>query len=300
MRTILVAGAAGEVGRAVVASLAARGARVRALVHSRSVAGVESVHGDLADPASLAVALAGVDSACFITPHHADEQHLGTSFVEACEAARLRRLVYVSAYHPIARSLIVQRVLDALIGAIGPHYRAKLAVERRVRRSPLSPVVLCPSNFYQNDELALPEILAGEYPNPIGTRPASRVDTRDIGDAVARALVDDDVASGVYPLVGPELWTGPQLANVWSQALGMDVRYAGNDIERWRDRVGSRMPTARARDFGKTYRVIQRFGIPASAKTIARTTALLGRPPHDFRSYVAEQVTSPATLRAAR
>jgi uncharacterized protein YbjT (DUF2867 family) len=288
----LVAGAAGEVGRAVISSLALRVARVRALVHSQPVSGVESVRGDLADRASLAAALDGVDCACFITPHHEDEERLGMTFIEACEAAQLRRLVYISAFHPSFRSLFVQRMVDAVLGVIGPHYRAKLAVERRVRRSPLSPVVLGPSNFYQNDELALPEILAGEYPNPMGMRPTSRVDTRDIGDAAARALVDDDVASGAYPLVGPDVWTGPQIAAAWSEALGSDVRYAGDDIERWRQRVGARMTPARATDFGKTYRVIQRFGAPASAKMIAKTTALLGKPPRDFRSYVAEQITS--------
>ena len=47
MTTILVAGASGEVGRCVVRSLTERGARVRVLVHSTPVAGVESVRGDL-------------------------------------------------------------------------------------------------------------------------------------------------------------------------------------------------------------------------------------------------------------
>lgn len=294
MATILVAGAAGDVGRSVVSSLVARGARVRALVHSRplAVAGVESVQGDLAEPASIARALIDCDAACFITPHHRDEATLGVSFVAACEAARLRRLVYVSAFHPLSRSRLVQRLYDMLIGAIGPHYRAKLRVERRVRASVLSPVVLCPSNFFQNDELALPEILAGTYPNPMGHRPANRVDTRDIGDAAARALLDEDVESGAYPIVGPDAWTGPELAEVWAEALGMPVAYAGDDVERWRATVGARMPAAKAADFGKTYRVIQRFGIPATARAIARTTALLGRPPRDFRAYVREQIAT--------
>jgi uncharacterized protein YbjT (DUF2867 family) len=298
MGAILIVGAAGEVGRAVIASLVARGARLRALVHSTPVDGVESVRGDLTDPASLAAALADCDGACFITPHHADEQQLGMSFIAACQAAQLRRLVYVSAYHPVSGSLAMQRVLDGILGMIGPHYRAKLAVERAVRKSRLSPVVLGPSNFYQNDELALPEIQAGRYPNPMGDKPVSRVDTRDIGDAAARALLDDDVAPGAYPLVGPDVWTGAQVAAVWSEALGQPVAYPGNDIETWRATVGARMrPEARANDFGKTYRILQRFGAPANAKKIAQTTALLGRPPRDFRSYVSEQVER---LRGAR
>ncbi|KAB2899592.1 MAG: NAD(P)H-binding protein [Kofleriaceae bacterium] len=289
MTRILVAGAAGEVGRAVVSSLLDRAAEVRVLVHSTPVDGGERVRGDLGDPGSIARALIDCEAACFITPHHADEERLGRNFVDACEAARLRRLVYVSAYHPLSRSRVVQRLLDTLIGFVGPHYRAKLRVERRVRGTTLSPVALCPTNFYQNDELALPEILAGLYPNPMGDKAVSRVDTRDIGDAAARALLDD-VEEGAYPVVGPQPWTSDQTAAAWSEALGTPVSYAGDDIERWRRSVGARMPAAKATDFAKTYRVIQRFGIPASARAIARTTALLGRPPRDFKSYVREQV----------
>jgi uncharacterized protein YbjT (DUF2867 family) len=284
MTTILVAGASGDLGTAVIRSLTARGARVRALVHAARVDGIESVRGDLADPSSLANALSGCDAAFFMTPHHAEEERLGHTFIGACETARIRRLVYVSAYHPLARSRIVQRLLDAVIGAIGPHYKAKLRVERRVRDAA---VVLCPSNFYQNDELALDEIRAGLYPNPIGRKPANRVDTRDVGDAAAIALLDD-LAPGSYPVVGPEPWTGERCAAVWSTALGRDVTYAGDDLVRWHATVGARMTDAKRSDFARTYRVIQRFGIPASARTIARTTALLGRPPRDFRSYVAE------------
>jgi uncharacterized protein YbjT (DUF2867 family) len=196
--------------------------------------------------------------------------------------------VFVSSFHP-RTWLPLQAALDGIVGLIGPHYRPKFQVERRVRASPLSPVVLGPSNFYQNDELALPEILAGSYPNPMGRRRLNRVDVRDIGDGVARVLVDDDVAPGAYPIVGPDNWTGDAVAQVWSEALGRPVTYGGDDVERWRSTVGARMqPPRRGDDFARTYRIIQRFGAPANARTIAKTTALLGRPPRDFRSYCAE------------
>src|SRR4051794_24693048 len=64
MNMILVTGASGNVGREVVKQLAAQNQLVRALVrHPKPGAfpnGVESVAGDLNQPASLAAALAGV------------------------------------------------------------------------------------------------------------------------------------------------------------------------------------------------------------------------------------------------
>lgn len=145
-------------------------------------------------------------------------------------------------------------------------------------------MVLCPSNFYQNDELCLPEILGGHYPQALGTKRANRVDTRDIGDAAARAFLDD-IASGSYHVVGPEQWTAAQCADVWSKALGREVRYAP---EQWSASVAARLPPAKAHDFAKTFRVIQRYGIPVNPAAVERTTALLGKPPRRYRDYVAE------------
>lgn len=270
MTTTLVAGATGEVGGQVIRALVERGASVKRLVRPDA---------DLADRASIDRMLVGCDTACFITPHHVDEEQLGHNFIDACEAAGIRRLVYISAYHPLSRSRIIQRLFDGLIGLIGSHYKAKIRVERRVRHSQLSPVVLCPTNFYQNDELCLPAILDGHYTQALGHKRSNRVDTRDIGDAAAIALTTD-LASGSYQLVGPDMWTAPQCASVWSEALGRPVTYAP---ERWAPNVSA----AKASDFEKTFRVIQRYGIYASRGAVARTTALLGRPPRSYRDYVA-------------
>jgi uncharacterized protein YbjT (DUF2867 family) len=148
----------------------------------------------------------------------------------------------------------------------------------------MSPVVLCPSNFYQNDELCLPEILAGHYPQALGHKRHNRVDTRDIGDAAARALLDD-IPSGVYPIVGPDLWTSSQTTALWSSALDRPVDYAP---DLWPTSVAPRIGAAKASDFEKTFRVIQRYGIYAGRRSVAQTTALLGRAPRSYRDYVAE------------
>jgi uncharacterized protein YbjT (DUF2867 family) len=293
----LVVGASGEVGREVMRALQDRGAAARALVRVTRPTGGEHVEGDLAVRASLDRALDGCDVAVFMTPHHVREEQLGHNFIDACEAAGIRRLVYLSAIHPLSRSRLVQRLFDGLVGLVGPHYKAKLRVERRVRASRLSPVVLCPTSFFQNDELCLPEILAGRYPQPLGDRAVNRVDTRDIGDAVARALLDE-IPPGAYPLVGPEAWTGRGCARVWSDALGMEVSYAGDDLELWRRTVGARMPEARAADFARTYRVIQRFGARTSTRARDITEWLLGAAPRDYGAYVAERVER-FTARAA-
>jgi uncharacterized protein YbjT (DUF2867 family) len=290
MREVLVVGGRGRVGREVLRALGQTSANVRSLVRKPSVnapAGVREVVGELGDRASLDAALAGVESAFFITPHDEREEQLGETFIAAATAAGVRRLVFASAFHPDFTSKLGFSLFVGLMGLL-THYGPKLRVERRVRLAKASPVVLMPSNFYQNDELYLPEILAGRYPQPLGTRGVNRVDCADIGAAAARALTDERVDAGAYPLVGPEpALTGPECAAVWARVLGRDVAYDG-DLERWWALVEGRMHARERRDFGKTYKLFTRARPAAKPRELERTITILGRSPRAYADYVAE------------
>lgn len=284
-------GGRGRVGREVLGALSRKGARVRSLVRAPSsgplLPGVREVVGDLGDRPSLDRALAGVDAAFFVTPHAENEEALGRVFVEAAVAAGVRRVVFASAYHADFRSVLAYRLFAAAMGVV-THYGPKLRVEGHVRRCGASPVVLMPSNFFQNDELFLPELRQGRYPQPLGERGANRVDCRDIGDAAARAMLDPSVAAGAYPLVGPDpALTGPECAAVWASVLGREVRYEGS-LGQWRALVADRMQARERDDFGKTYALFGRVRVQAKPEELARTTALLQRPPRAYRDYVAE------------
>lgn len=249
--------------------------------------------GDLRDPAALDAALAGVEAASFVTPHDLDEEALGRAFLAAAERAGLRRIVFSSAYHPDAKSTFGFAILAGLIGLF-THYGPKLRVELAVRRSRMSPVVLMPSNFYQNDELVLPEILAGRYAQPLGRKGVSRVDCRDIGEAAARALTDPSVASGAYPLVGPEpALTGPDCAARWAEALGREVRYEA-DVPSWRALVEARMHAREREDFAKTYRIFARRRVESRAAERERAARVVGRPLTRYADYVRDEAAKQA------
>lgn len=286
---ILIIGATGSVGAEAAAACVAAGADVRALVRSPSAAlpdGVRPVSGDLADAPSVTAALKDIDAALYVSPHHAREEELGRSFVAAASA--VPRLVFAGAFHPYSRYRPLHSVLCWATGLVGPHYRPKLAIEQLMRRR--DAVVLMPTNFFQNDDLFRQELVRdGVYPLPLGRRGVNAVDTRDIGDAAARALLDPSVAPGPYPLVGPDSPTGAERAAAWAEALGRDVRYAGDDIDTWDRLVADRMNDAKRQDFKKTLAVLQRFGAPTSGSDLAATTALLGRAPRSFADYARDR-----------
>lgn len=107
MQTVLVTGAAGFLGGAIVARLRADGMRVRAFVRpGRAVTADEVVEGDLRDREALARAVAGVDAVVHAGARVATtgewEEFEATNvaatrtLIELARAAGVRRIVHVS------------------------------------------------------------------------------------------------------------------------------------------------------------------------------------------------------------
>lgn len=294
-RPVLVAGATGSVGREVATCLWQKGARVRLFVRpSANVAafpaGVERAVGDLADRDALRRGLEGAKSAFFIAPHDDAEEEMGAAIIAACVQARVR-LVFVG-FHA-AGAFRAQRWLKrALYGLIMPHYAAKLRISEAVLRSATRPVLLLPGNYYQNDEVCKPEILQGVYPMPLCSFP--RVDTRDVGEAAARALLDPSVPPGAYWVVGPKSLSGKETAADWSRALGRQVRYVP-DLSGTDALLAARVGGRKAADFQKTYRLLGRFWVPTLASQLRQTAFLLGRRPKSHVDYARE--VAPGWLR---
>ena len=93
---ILVTGATGSVGGAVLRELLARGAGPLRAVYRDAKdrpalpTGVEAVRADFADPASLDAALAGVESAYLVCAAIPQLVELEAAFLEACASAARR------------------------------------------------------------------------------------------------------------------------------------------------------------------------------------------------------------------
>jgi uncharacterized protein YbjT (DUF2867 family) len=290
--TILVVGATGTVGGAAARSLLASGARVRALVRSdpdpNDFSGVELVRGDLADAAAVQKALTGVRAAVYVSPHERDEELIGERFVGACERAGVR-LVFVGV-HIDAPTRVGRALRRFLFGRLLAHYVPKFRIAERARVSSASPVVLMPTNFFQNDEIFRRELLAGSFVQPF-ERPINRVDVRDIGDAAARACLDASLPPGAYPVVGPESLDGKSCAESWTAELGQRVAYDPDDA-RFAGAVARELRGKKRDDFLASYAVIRKLAMPTSERDLARTRALLGRAPTSYAKYVHDTVTA--------
>src|SRR5262249_11485983 len=138
---VLVVGAAGRVGRAVVGELQRRGRPVRALVRRTPpmpfAAGVEVVVADLTEPDSLAPALDGVDG---VVLGWAAGPVAGPAVVERL-ARSVRHVVLLSSPHQTPRPFFRQPNPMAALRAL---------LERELAASGLSTVILRPGMFAAN------------------------------------------------------------------------------------------------------------------------------------------------------
>ena len=287
--TILVTGSTGRIGAQVVDQLARSGRTVRALTRSPEKAsfppGVVAVKGDLLDADAMRAALAGVKTLFLLVSNAPDELTQAVNTLGLARDAGVQGIVYLS----VTRSGEYTDV---------SHFTAKHAVERMIEQMDLPATILRPSYFFQNDAMQKdPLQKAGLYVSPVGDVGVSMVDVRDIADAAVLELLRRDRADTALPRVtyelsGPDALTGSSLAALWTDTLGRNVRYAGNDLDAFEKNMKSRAPAWIAYDMRAMMRRYQHDGAVATSADLDRLTTLLGRPPRRYRDFAAETAQS--------
>lgn len=215
---VLVTGATGNTGRAIVEALVRRGAPVRAMVRAgadrnKLPAGIAVAVADFDDPASIATALQGAARAYLVTPSSARAEAQQRQFADLAVKAGLSHLVVLSQLASDEQSPV--RFL-----------RYHAAVERHVRDLGIAYTFLRPNLFFQG-LLAFAGTIAAEsrFYAPAGDARVSAVDVRDIAAVAAAALTEAGHEGATYTLTGPAAVTHTDIAAALTSALGRDVTF---------------------------------------------------------------------------
>ena len=274
--TILVTGSTGVIGSRVVANLAAQGADVHALARSpekaRFPGGVTAVKADLMDVEATRKAIAQASTLFLLNAVTPDELTQALLTLSLAREAGVKGIVYLSVFH-------------ADLFTDVPHFTGKYAVERMIEDCDLPATILRPNYFMQNDT-AMKDALMGHgvYPQPIGSKGVSMVDARDIAEIAASCLLKRENATAPLPRetieqVGPDALTGEAVAKIWSELLGREIRYGGDDLAALEKQVAAFMPGWMARDVRLMYARFHKHGMAAKPEAVARMTDLLGHSP---------------------
>ncbi|GAA3464112.1 NAD(P)H-binding protein [Saccharothrix longispora] len=223
---ILVTGATGTVGGAVVRRLLAAGHEVRALTRdpaaARLPAGVEVVAGDFTDPPSLLPALRGVERV-----HLVSMEGDGSAIVDVLREAGVRRLTHLGHDDP-------GRADD------DPLESWHRAFHRAIGSSGIGWTHLFPGEFMANTREWAPSIRAeGVVRAPFGDWNSALVHEDDIAAIVVRALLTDGHEGRTYRPTGPAPVRRRDAVRLIGEAVGRPVRFVELSPEQarelWRD-----------------------------------------------------------------
>jgi uncharacterized protein YbjT (DUF2867 family) len=221
---ILVTGASGTVGKAVLAEVARSGQKHRAMYRSKADAakapvGTEAVIADFADKQSLAAALRGVESLYLVCSPIRELVQLEGNAIEASEAAGVRRIVLNSALGA------------GDYGKSFPSWHRK--VEDKLKATKMTYCILRPNSFLQNIlTYFAPSIRAqGAFYSSMGNTRTSFLDVRDIAAVAAKALAGGQHDGKTYELNGPEALTYSEVAEKISKHAKIPAHYVDIPVD---------------------------------------------------------------------
>ena len=241
-RPILVTGATGQQGGAVLRHLRTQGFAVQALTRdvdspaARTLAttGVGVIQGHFDDRASLERALDGAYGAYAVqTPWQSggveSELRQGIAFADAAKAAGIQHLVYSSVGSADRQTGI-------------PHFESKYQIEEHIRVIGLPHTILRPVFLMENFLSNRDAIVSGTLAEPLMTATQLQlVAVDDIGAFAALAFAEPEQWIGrAIELAGDEL-TMPQAAERLGRVIGRPVQYVQVPMAEFRRTMGEEM-----------------------------------------------------------
>ncbi|WP_328789532.1 MULTISPECIES: NAD(P)H-binding protein [unclassified Streptomyces] len=271
--TILITGARGKVGRAVIDRLHSAGLPVRAAsarpAELTVPAGVETAELVLDRPETFAAALRGVRQV-FLYPQPAGIHDL----IEAAEAAGVEHVVLLSSSSVLAP--------DAEDDPLASH---SLKVERALADSGLTCTFLRPDAFASNSlgwawpvGRSMPVQLA--YPDA----QIAPIHPEDIADIAALALTGDSLTGRALTLTGSESLSFREQLAVLSETLGRTIPVERITRAEAEEQMGRHMPAPMVSSLLDLWEAAD-HGPAALGET---TESLLGVPARTYRQWARE------------
>jgi len=226
-KALLITGATGRQGGAVIRYMLPKGWRLRGLVFKADNStvqrltdqGVGVVRGDLEEPASLERAVRGAYGVYSVQDFWLvgakREVQQGKNIADAARRAGVEHFVYSSVGGAERNSGI-------------DHWESKWEIENHIRKLGLPATMIRPAAFMENYYIDQVEIgiLKGKLLDPIrGDKPYQTIASSDIGAFVALAFERPrEFIGAALEIAGSEL-TNPEAAQVFSRVLGKPVKF---------------------------------------------------------------------------
>lgn len=280
---MLLTGVTGKTGGETARQLLAKGVRFRALVRDAGkaaglkAAGVQLAVGDIAHADAVRRALDGVEKALLILPNGRTQQASETQFTDLARAAGVKHLIKLSS-------------MEAVAHARTPIPQGHWAVEEYIRASGLGWTMIKPNFFMQNLLTSAAGIKSQHRLSlPMGNGTTGMADVRDIAAVCVEVLTGAGHAGRSYEITGPEILTFHDVAERFSEVLGVKIEYVPMPIEGFRERMKNVLEPWHLNAVCELFREIDEIGLDHTTGTVRQ---LLGREPIPLRQFIRDHAAS--------
>lgn len=271
-KTILVTGATGNLGRAVVKALTNKGFDVKAGSTKPEKAspspGVKRVKVVYEEPGTVAAALDGVDGLFLMAPPlDFDAPAKLKPVIDQARAARLGHIIFNSALGMDQNEEAPLRIIERYLMASGVNY-----------------TILRPNFFMENFSTGFiaPMIAQGGIFLAAEDAKTSFISAADIAEVAAQAFQDERYGIH-YNLTGPQTLDHAEVASVISEVSGKEVIYhAISEAAMFQGALDSGLPESAAKYLAVLYDVVRRGWMAAVTDDVKKIT---GQEPISFAEF---------------
>ena len=240
-KLILVSGITGRQGGAVAQELLSRGYRVRGLTRNPESEraqqfagfGVEMVKGDFNDINSLNQATQGVYGVFSVQNfwEHGKQAEItqGNNFADVAKQAGVSHFVYSSVANADKNTGI-------------PHFDSKYEIETYIQSIQLPYTIIRPVSFMENWEYSRADIENGVIYGPLPAETLHQhIAVKDIGRFAAEAFDNPAEWLGISLDIAGDEYTQREIAGLFSQVTGKDVKYVRTPWDEFEQQQGPEM-----------------------------------------------------------
>lgn len=276
---ILITGATGQVGGAVVRQLVARdNAQVVLAARSPEKAshfGLPVVEMDYDRPETILPALQGVDAAFLMTGYTIDMLRQSKSFIDDAKKAGVKHIVHLGACGPD----------DTRV----PHWGWHQFIERYIEWAGFSFTHLRPEAFmqnligYQGDRAANNGILSSHFADAR----LSWVDVEDVASVAVECLANPDGHNGEVYRLGYDAKTHAEIAEILTEEIGQAFSYEPRPPEEVLEAITANgLEPAYMRSIYEHFVMHGRKEIPGADEVFDNFEKVTGRKPVTVRDFV--------------
>lgn len=285
---ILVTGANGQTGRAVIQVLLNKGERVRAFVHKteqiqeiKSLGEIEVAVGDMMDQKAVNAAFSGVRAVYHIcSATNPNEFEIGQTAINAARSAKIEHFVYHSVLHSVLQDM--------------PHHQKKLKVEELLVNTGIPYTIIQPAVFMQNILESWKSLKEnGVFRQKFFTTQETRMcmlDLEDLAEAASIILTSPGHTGATYELCGPENLSLSDMVMVMEQHFGRDIKVETPSDEMFAAQLKQHgVGDYQVNTLLKMFQHYNEHGFAGNPNVL---TWVLGRKPNNFSSFILRTLKS--------